>query len=222
MAFRLLRQLSAQVSSSDKVLDVEGTIRDTCDQAGTLKIRYKNPRKNTTKVLLLMDCGGSMEYYSELCSTLFQAATKSNTFQELQTFYFHNCIYASVYRHPWMRPEDNVQTEWLLQNFDSTYKVIIVGDAAMNPEELLDKDVYKRQVTPTTNPIVTPCQNSMIALKGGNAIIICPHPRSKKCVKRTVDLMRGALKEVGAPEDLIQVVEEPTSEYSNPVSYTHL
>ena len=70
-------------------------------------------------------------------------------------------------------------------------------------------------VTPTTNPIVTPCQNSMIALKGGNAIIICPHPRSKKCVKRTVDLMRGALKEVGAPEDLIQVVEEPTSEYSN-------
>lgn len=139
MAFRLLRQLSAQVSSSDKVLDVEGTIRDTCDQAGTLKIRYKNPRKNTTKVLLLMDCGGSMEYYSELCSTLFQAATKSNTFQELQIFYFHNCIYASVYRHPWMRPEDNVQTEWLLQNFDSTYKVIIVGDAAMNPEELLDK-----------------------------------------------------------------------------------
>lgn len=70
-------------------------------------------------------------------------------------------------------------------------------------------------VTPTTNPIVTPCQNSMIALKGGNAIIISPHPRSKKCVKRTVDLMRGALKEVGAPEDLIQVVEEPTTEYSN-------
>ena len=30
-------------------------------------------------------------------------------------------------------------TEWVLQQFDSSYKVIIVGDAAMNPYELREK-----------------------------------------------------------------------------------
>ena len=49
MAFRLLRQLSVQAESSDKELDVDNTIHDTCENAGSLKIRYKNPRKNTVK-----------------------------------------------------------------------------------------------------------------------------------------------------------------------------
>ena len=53
-AFRLLRQFSSQMDDSEKVLDVDGTIRDTCDNAGTLKVRYKNPRKNAVKLLLLM------------------------------------------------------------------------------------------------------------------------------------------------------------------------
>ena len=136
MAFRLLRQLSVQADSSEKVLDVDGTIRDTCDNAGTLKVRYKNPRKNAVKVLLLMDSGGSMEYYAGLCSMLFQAATKSNNFKELHTYYFHNCVYSEVYTHPGLRWDSMVPTEWLLQNYDASYKVIIVGDGAMSPYEL--------------------------------------------------------------------------------------
>ena len=136
MAFRLLRQLSVQADSSEKVLDVDGTIRDTCDNAGTLKVRYKNPRKNAVKVLLLMDSGGSMDYYAGLCSMLFQAATKSNNFKELHTYYFHNCVYSEVYTHPGLRWDSVVPTEWLLQNYDTSYKVIIVGDGAMSPYEL--------------------------------------------------------------------------------------
>ena len=73
MAFRTLRQLSAQEWSAEKELDVDATIHDTCESAGRLEIRYKNPRKNTVKVLLLMDSGGSMDYYSGLCSQLFDA-----------------------------------------------------------------------------------------------------------------------------------------------------
>ena len=148
MAFRLLRQLSAQVNTGEKVLDVDGTVRDTCDQAGMLKVRYKNPRRNAVKVLLLMDCGGSMDYYAGLCSMLFQAATKTNTFQELHIFYFHNCVYESVYRRPQMRWEDSVPTEWLLQNFDGAYRVILVGDAAMHPGELFSQQYNWRQRTP--------------------------------------------------------------------------
>ena len=136
MAFRLLRQLSVQADSSEKVLDVDGTIRDTCDNAGTLKVRYKNPRKNAVKVLLLMDSGGSMDYYAGLCSMLFQAATKSNNFKELHTYYFHNCVYSEVYTHPGLRWDSVAPTEWLLQNYDASYKVIIVGDGAMSPYEL--------------------------------------------------------------------------------------
>lgn len=136
MAFRLLRQLSAQVDGTEKVLDVDGTIHDTCENAGTLQVRYKNPRKNSVKVLLLMDSGGSMEYYAGLCSMLFQAATRSNHFKELHTYYFHNCVYEDLYEGPMLWLDGKVPTEWVLRNYDSSYKVIIVGDAAMNPYEL--------------------------------------------------------------------------------------
>ena len=139
MAFRLLRQLSVQTESVDKELDVDSTIHDTCENAGSLQVPYKNPRKNTVKVLLLMDSGGSMEYYAGLCSMLFQAATKSNHFKELHTYYFHNCIFSSLFQGPQLWRSGEVPTEWVLQNFDSSYKVIIVGDAAMNPYELREK-----------------------------------------------------------------------------------
>ena len=79
---------------------------------------------------------------------LFQAATKTNTFQELHIFYFHNCVYESVYRRPQMRWEDSVPTEWLLQNFDGAYRVILVGDAAMHPGELFSQQYNWRQRTP--------------------------------------------------------------------------
>ena len=136
MAFRLLRQLSVQAESAEKELDIDGTIHDTCENGGLLKVQYKNPRKNTVKVLLLMDSGGSMDYYSGLCSMLFQAATKSNHFKELYTYYFHNCISMNLYETPQMWGPGEVPTEWVLQNYDSSYKVIIVGDAAMDPAEL--------------------------------------------------------------------------------------
>lgn len=72
-------------------------------------------------------------------------------------------------------------------------------------------------ITPTTNPTMTPVHNGMIALKGGNAIIVGAHPRSKKTTYESCMVMRKALKDIGAPEDLIQVVEEPTIEISQAI-----
>ncbi|WP_264174633.1 aldehyde dehydrogenase family protein, partial [Clostridium algoriphilum] len=63
-------------------------------------------------------------------------------------------------------------------------------------------------ITPTTNPIVTPMCNAMFALKGRNSIIVAPHPRSKNAATHAVNLMNEALKKLGAPENLIQVVGE--------------
>ena len=65
-------------------------------------------------------------------------------------------------------------------------------------------------VTPTTNPIVTPMCNAMFALKGGNAIIIAPHPRAKNCSAKTVALMNAEINKLGGPENLIQVIAEPS------------
>ena len=67
-------------------------------------------------------------------------------------------------------------------------------------------------VSPCTNPIVTPMCNAMFALKGRNSIIIAPHPRAKKCAKHLVNLFNEAIKKYDAPENLIQVIDEPTNE----------
>ena len=69
-------------------------------------------------------------------------------------------------------------------------------------------------ITPCTNPVVTPMCNAMFALKGLNAIIVGPHPRSKKVSTETVRLMNEAIAKLGAPENLIQIIEEPTVELS--------
>lgn len=70
-------------------------------------------------------------------------------------------------------------------------------------------------VTPTTNPIVTPMCNAMFALKGRNAIVVAPHPRAKKCSAKTVELMNAELAKLGAPANLIQIIEAPSIDKTN-------
>lgn len=70
-------------------------------------------------------------------------------------------------------------------------------------------------VTPCTNPIVTPMCNAMFALKGRNSVIVAPHPRAKKCSSYTMKLVNDALKKYNVPDNLIQVIEEPSIELTN-------
>ena len=136
MAFRLLRQYSDQLPDQEPEFDIDGTIRATADNAGVLKVKYKKPRTNTVKLLMLMDSGGSMEYYSRLCSQLFQAAESSNHFKELHIYYFHNCVYGNLYSDPRLSWSRRVPTDWVLKNYGSEYKLIMVGDALMDMYEL--------------------------------------------------------------------------------------
>ncbi|BAH07714.1 aldehyde dehydrogenase family protein [Clostridium kluyveri] len=66
--------------------------------------------------------------------------------------------------------------------------------------------------TPITNPVVTPMCNAMAAIKGRNTIIVAPHPKAKKVSAHTVELMNAELKKLGAPENIIQIVEAPSRE----------
>jgi sulfoacetaldehyde dehydrogenase len=70
-------------------------------------------------------------------------------------------------------------------------------------------------LTPVTNPTATPSSNAITILKGRNAVIFAPHPSAKKCSKMTIDFMRAGLKKIGAPEDLIQIIEEPSIDLTN-------
>ena len=67
-------------------------------------------------------------------------------------------------------------------------------------------------VAPTTAPVVTPAHTAMCCFKVGNAIIVSPHPKGKKTTTYYCELVRAELKKLGAPEDLIQCVAEPTRE----------
>ena len=149
VALRHLRQFSGLVDLPATEFDVDNTIKDTANNAGSLKVRYKKPRQNTVKVLLMMDSGGSMDYYAQLCSALFQAVSKVGHFKDLKVYYFHNCPYGRVYTDPSLLPSGSVQTEWLLSNLSSEYKVIFVGDAQMAPYELTGGWYYGRDRDPS-------------------------------------------------------------------------
>ncbi len=136
MAFRRLRQFSTKLDVPKTELDIPGTIDKTCNNGGCLQIVMEKPRKNSVKLLLLFDSGGTMIPYSSLMNDLFQAVNKSNHFKDVKCYYFHNCIYSKLYKTPECENGDWVDTEWVFRNLDSDYRVIIVGDAAMAPEEL--------------------------------------------------------------------------------------
>jgi len=66
-------------------------------------------------------------------------------------------------------------------------------------------------ITPSTNPAATPVNKTMMALKGGNAIVIAPSPAGWGSTNATVELMRAALLRINARPDLVQILPQPVS-----------
>jgi hypothetical protein len=136
MALKKLR-LFKRIGVPDE-LDLEETIDETCKNAGELELIFRPERKNRVKVLLLMDTGGSMEPYADLVNQLFSAAYSLRFFRDFQYFFFHNCIYQYVYKDMLKLESTKVATADLMQKYDKSYKLIIVGDANMHPAELVE------------------------------------------------------------------------------------
>lgn len=135
MALRRLRQLS-RIGYEDE-LDLEETIDATCENAGEIELIWKRSRKNAVKVLLLMDVGGSMDPFAQLCSQLFSAAHSSSHFKDFKYYYFHNCIYDNLYQD--IERSESVSTDHLLRTLEPDYKLVLVGDATMAPTELMER-----------------------------------------------------------------------------------
>lgn len=132
VALKRLRRFSREGPEDELALDE--TIDKTCKNAGEIELVFQRERKNTVKVLLLMDSGGSMTPYSNLVSRLFSAAHQMTHFRDLQGFYYHNCIYQELYKD--IYNSESEPTASLLQNLGPDYKVIVVGDGYMAPSEL--------------------------------------------------------------------------------------
>ena len=70
-------------------------------------------------------------------------------------------------------------------------------------------------ILPTTNPTSTAIYKSLISLKAGNAIVMAPHPRAKRCTCETAALLYQAALEAGAPEGVIQCIDNTSIEATN-------
>lgn len=135
VALRKLRAFAREGAPDE--LDLDGTIAATSRNGGELEVVTRPPRRPNTRVVLMMDVGGSMDPYAELVSKLFSAASKATHFKDLRTYYFHNCVYGRVFRTPHL--QDAVPVNDVLAECGRHYKLIMVGDALMAPYELMER-----------------------------------------------------------------------------------
>jgi uncharacterized protein with von Willebrand factor type A (vWA) domain len=131
VALRRLRKFARQGAPDE--LDLDGTIKETSNK-GYLDLVMRPERRNTIKLLVFFDIGGSMDSHIKLCEELFSAARTE--FKNLEFYYFHNCLYESVWKDNHRRHTEKINTWDVLHKYGHDYKVIFVGDATMSPYEI--------------------------------------------------------------------------------------
>jgi len=131
VALRRLRKF-ARTGQPDE-LDMKGTIKETANK-GYLDLVMQPERRNTIKVLLFFDIGGSMDSHIKVCEELFSAA--KTEFKHMDFYYFHNCPYEDVWKDNRRRHNEKVPMWDVLHKYPKDYKVIFVGDATMSPYEV--------------------------------------------------------------------------------------
>ncbi len=132
IALRRLRKFARQGAEDE--FDLGGTIDHTARDGGLLNIQMRPERRNTVKLLILFDIGGSMDAHVKVCEELFSAC--KTEFKHMEYYYFHNFIYESVWKNNLRRSNERTSTQDLLHKYGADYKVIFVSDAAMAPYEV--------------------------------------------------------------------------------------
>lgn len=132
VALRKLRKFARQ--GSPEVLDMDDTIRSTAANAGYLDIKMVPERHNAIKVLLMLDVGGSMDDYIQICEEVFSAA--KTEFKHIEHYYFHNFTYDFLWQDNKRRNSEVTPTMEVINRYSNDYKLIFVGDASMSPYEI--------------------------------------------------------------------------------------
>ncbi len=133
IALRRLRKFAREGAAEE--LDIDDTISCTARNAGWLDIKMVPEKRNTVKVLLFLDVGGSMDPHVKVCEELFSAC--KTEFKHLEYFYFHNFIYESVWKDNMRRNNERIPLFDVMHKYTADYKVIFVGDASMSPYEIV-------------------------------------------------------------------------------------
>ena len=94
IALRKLRRFARDGAPTE--LDLDDTVKATARNAGLLDIKLVPERHNAIKILLFLDVGGSMDDHVQAVEELFSAARSE--FKHLEYFYFHNCVYETVWK----------------------------------------------------------------------------------------------------------------------------
>ena len=64
-------------------------------------------------------------------------------------------------------------------------------------------------VVPSTNPVATPVNNVINALKCGNAIILSPSPKGIEVCVRLLECIHAEFDKIGVDRDLVQMIPPP-------------
>ena len=65
-------------------------------------------------------------------------------------------------------------------------------------------------LTPSTNPVATVFVKALLALMTRSAVVISPHPLARECSADAARALAAAAVAAGAPDGIIQVVDEPS------------
>lgn len=116
----------------------------------------------------------------------------------------------------------NYEDKYLKDKFVCTYVLNMIKD--MKCIGIIKNDPKKQimdigipvgvivALCPVTSPVSTVIYKTLIAIKSGNAIIFSPHPRAKKTMSKTIDLLIKAGKEAGLPENAISYMRTITKQ----------
>lgn len=89
---------------------------------------------------------------------------------------------------------------------------IVSRDANTGVVEIATPSGIIAAIVPTTNPTSTALNKALISVKGRNAVVVSPHPRARRCIAETVEVLRRAIERAGGPPDLVTCLSNPTIE----------
>lgn len=114
-------------------LDLPATIARSAKAGGDIELAFSRSMKNDFDIVLLLDNGGnSMSPHIDLVAELFSHLR--DKFRKLTVFYFHNTIYGTVWKDARRTIPHSILA---LCELPKDHRLLVVGDAAMAPEELL-------------------------------------------------------------------------------------
>ncbi len=134
VALKALRRLNREGAYE---LDLDGTIHQTCRNAGDIELIERRAKQNQVRLVLLMDAGGSMSHHAERVAELFTAAEEIGTFRSFEPYFFHNCVYGWLWKN--YETNEREASADVLARLTPQHRVVIVGDASMAPYELFSQ-----------------------------------------------------------------------------------